>query len=413
MSETRTILIADKSSTVVAFLCQALSRTNWQILTTTSFQEGFELVSQHSVSLVIAGLRDVYGRAGDAFLDQIKTMHPAAIRVLLAEEGSDEEVVRGLSRKTFSEVIPVPWDSRELSEIVVRAFTAKADVGQTRGLEQLLAKMGSLPAQPLIYQKVQAELRKRDRASTGRIAELILLDPAMTVEILRIANSAVFGQRQRIDTVQRAMVVLGLELTAHLVLVFGVSEEMRPKSEAFSYEAFWTHSLAVGLAASHIQAKIGADRRQSERAMVGGLLHDVGKLAFAHSLPSGYAEVLANARKSDASLESAELDWMGVSHAELGCHLAEQWHLPPSVAAAIRWHHDPASSGRYASFVALIQVADATARQLDVGFSGNFEAPDVDAHKRNLSSTAARALEHAREELARFRDTGNYLLAWA
>ena len=413
MSETRTILLADKSSTVVASLCQTLSRTNWQILTTTSFQEGFELVSQHPVSLVIAGLRDVYGRAGDAFLEQIKAMHPAAIRVLLAEEGSDEQVIRGLSRGTFREVIPVPWDSRELSEILVRAFTAKADVGRTRGLEQLLAKMGPLPAQPLIYQKLQAELRKNDMASIGRLASLILLDPAITAQLLRIANSAVFGQRQRIDTVQRAMVVLGVQLTAYLVLVFGVAEEMRPRSEAFSYEAFWTHSLAVGLAASHIQAKIGADRRRSERAMVGGLLHDIGKLAFAHSLPSGYAEVLANARKNEASLESAELDWMGVSHAELGCHLAEQWHLPPAVAAAIRWHHDPASSGRYASFVALIQVADATARQLDVGFSGNCEAPDVDAYKENLPRPAARALGHARGELTKFRDTGNYLLAWA
>ena len=412
MNATRTILIAGENTAPMASLGRLLGRMKWEILTTTSFQQGFDLVQKQDVSLVIAGLRDAGGRKGIAFLELLKAQSPAAIRILLTENVDDPEVVRGLAEGLFHEVIPVPWDNQELREILLRAFQGRTAAEEKGGLQQLIDQMGSLPAQPGTYQKVRGELQKKGEASTDRVAKLILQDPAMTAEILRIANAAFFGQRQRVDTVQRAIVVLGLDLTAHLILFFSVYQTMQPKLPEFGYEAFWAHSLGVGLAASHLQARNARDSRFVERAMVGGLLHDLGKLVLACFLPERYAPVLAAAHEWKKSLVSVETEQLGVSHVELGGYLAEQWRLPPSVVAAIRWHHDPASSGQYQPFVELVQLADEMVRHLGVGFSGNFQEPDLEQYARRHPRIRANDVDRTYDELVNYQNTGELLLAW-
>lgn len=146
--------------------------------------------------------------------------------------------------------------------------------------------------------------------------------------------------------------------------------------------------------------------------MVGGLLHDLGKLVFAHFLPKPYARILASARERKASLVSVETERLGVSHGELGGHLAEQWNLPPSVVAAIRWHHDPVSSGQYRPFVTLIQLADEMVRHLGMGFSGNFQEPDLEQYARQHPMIRANDKDRAYDELVSYQNTGKFLLAW-
>ena len=166
------------------------------------------------------------------------------------------------------------------------------------------------------------------------------------------------------------------------------------------------------MAASCIQARSARDRRVVERAMVGGLLHDLGKLVFACLLPRAFPRVLAIAHESKASLASVETEQLGASHAELGGHLAEQWNLPPSIVAAIRWHHNPASSGPYRPFVTLVQLADEMVRDIGVGFSGNFQEPDLKPYARQNSSVRANDIDRAHDELVSYQSTGKFQLAW-
>ena len=412
MNATRTILIIDRDTALIAPLYRLFHQMKWKILTATHFPQGSELLQQHEVSLVIAGLQDVEGRKGTAFLEQVKDQYPGAIRLLLTDDVSEQEVVRGLAEGLFHEVIPVSWNSQELRDILLRAFQGRTATTEKGGLQPLLDQIGPLPVQPQIYQQVRRELQKRESASTDRIAKLISQDPAMTAEILRVANAAFFGQRQRVDTVNRAIVVLGLDLAAHLILFLSVYQAMPPQLPEFGYEAFWAHSLGVGLAASSIRARNARDSRVVERAMVGGLLHDLGKLAFACYLPDPYARVLATARTRKASLETVEIEQLGASHAELGGHLAEQWRLPPSIVASIRWHHDPASSGQYRPFVALVQLADEMVRHSELGFSGNFQEPNVEQYADQRPRVRTEDMDRAHDELVSYQETGKFLLTW-
>ena len=412
MNATRTILITDKNAALIASLRRLFHSMKWQILTTTHFPQGVDQIQQHTVNLVIAGLQDAEESNGIAFLEQVKARSPGAIRLLLADDVGDPKVIRGLAEGLFHEVIPIPWNGQELREILLRAFQGRTVAQEKGGLQPLLDKIGPLPVQPHIYQKVRRELQKREEASTDRIAELISQDPAMTAEILRVANAAVFGQRQRVDTANRAVVVLGLDLAAHLIFFFSVYQAIQPQLPEFSYEAFWAHSLGVGLAASCIQAQSARDSRVVERAMVGGLLHDLGKLVFACFLPRAYTRVLAIAREQKASLISVETEQLGVSHVELGSHLAEQWHLPPPVVAAIRWHHDPASGGQYRPLATLVQLADEMVRDLGVGFSGNFQEPDLEQYARQHPQIRASDMDRAHDELVSYQSTGKFLLTW-
>jgi len=225
---------------------------------------------------------------------------------------------------------------------------------------QLVTGIGTLPLLPDVVFRLQGILSD-DRASLGAVARLVEKDPSLTARLLQAANSAFFGVRSEIRTVEHALVVLGSHMVRNLLLVttlHGTLRRFRLPAQ-FSMVRFWEHSLVTAVLSKVLSTR--ASRFAPDEAFVGGLLHDVGKVALATLFPDERSAVLASSAFSDRELERG---LFGVNHVEVGAALATHWRLPTFVAEVIRYHHEPAAGPALAR---VVHAADLFAHYLFPG----------------------------------------------
>ncbi len=185
------------------------------------------------------------------------------------------------------------------------------------------------------------ELTQRTDASIPALTRLVQTDPAMAGRILRYANAAHGGSLRHIASLPHAIVFLGLFRVRQVALGFSLIDHYRSGNCAnFDYPAYWTASLAAGIAAQQVahQAQCPPDE-----SFTCGLLAGVGRLALATVFPYEYSELLAGA-PSELALRQAEVAGFGLHHAELSAELLEDWGLPEIFHRAVRYHEIPAEA---------------------------------------------------------------------
>ena len=224
---------------------------------------------------------------------------------------------------------------------------------------------------PNTYAEVRNALRKAQTSSTEPVAEVFVRDPPMAARIMQVANSAFFGQRRAVDTVSRAIFVLGLELVQNLVLAAGAFQNMCfPNIPHLNLEDLWQHSLATGIIARHIALAQRRPEDYQETAMLAGTMHDLGKLILAKYAAQPYGEILTATAAGGASLPDIEREELGVTHSSVGGYPAQWWHLPAKIVDAVRYHHEPAKAQTDEQLTHLIHLANALAHRLELGASG-------------------------------------------
>jgi putative nucleotidyltransferase with HDIG domain len=183
--------------------------------------------------------------------------------------------------------------------------------------------------------------------------------------VLQLANSAFFGYAREVCSAPEAVQLLGVSLIRALVLGVHLFSafDARP-ARAFSVDTIWRHSLRTALLARRIMELEGGDECLKEQAFTAGVLHDIGKLAFAAELPEPYLQTLKRARAQRCPLFQAELAAFGATHAELGACLLGLWGLPTPLVEAVAFHHQPATSADTAfSPLTAVHVADVLAQE--------------------------------------------------
>ena len=185
--------------------------------------------------------------------------------------------------------------------------------------------------------QIQVALRDGREA----IARVIGTDPVLTMRILRVANSAYFGLQMKIVSVQHAVVYIGLNTVKHLALATAAIGSLPDKnSSGFDSDRFLAHSMAVGVITRRMSKRLGGGGGDGDD-FVAGLLHDIGKVLFAHFEPEALAEALRLSSTEGLPVHEAERQLLGVDHAEMGAMLADHWGFPENLCRAIREHHEP------------------------------------------------------------------------
>ena len=235
-----------------------------------------------------------------------------------------------------------------------------------------MVKVASLP---VVFVKFNEALK--NPYTTNRDLEKILSeDSALAARVLRIANSAMYNFPARIDTVARAITVLGQQQLHDIVLACSVVQMFKDiPQEMVDMESFWLHSIACG-AAARILASF---RRQpnTERFFAAGLLHDIGRLICYLQLPRPSAEALALSRERGQVLYRSEREVMGFDHAKVGGLLLKAWRLPEALVSAVAHHHRPQAAGGYALEAGIVHVADIMCHALRYGTSGEVFVPPL------------------------------------
>jgi HD-like signal output (HDOD) protein len=183
-------------------------------------------------------------------------------------------------------------------------------------------------------------LQKED-GTLAEVARIISQDMGMCAKMLQLVNSAFFGLPCRVSNPAQAVSLLGLDNVKALVLSIGVFTQLDP-GLLCDMSSLWDHSFKTAMCAKAISTCQGADPRAADSAFTAGLLHDIGKLVLACSLPEKYQQVLMHLESRAGDSSSLELEIFGCTHGQIGAYLMGLWGLPDMIVESVGWHHIPA-----------------------------------------------------------------------
>jgi len=266
------------------------------------------------------------------------------------------------------------------------------------------AKLTNLPPAPGILMEIW-DVVGSENGSARKLAEILERDPALTAKLLRLANSAYFAVPRPISDVRSACVVLGFELVRSIAISVASFDALtRRVGRILDLQAFWSHSVAVGVCAKGLSTAAGLTPGSS--AFCAGILHDVGKLVLATQSLEAYARVVERVERSAGTITDVrgiEREELGLDHEEAGLEIGRLWRFPPEILSAVGHHHEPWAEAGDSRWGALLAAADWMARRL--GFESvpllRSEVPpllDARTHSRLLLS--ASALEETLLQLA-------------
>ena len=193
----------------------------------------------------------------------------------------------------------------------------------------------NLPTIPTVLAKI-LQLVDQESASGRELVDVIERDQALTGKMLRLANSAFFGQSRRVATIPRAVVLLGFSTVRNLALGVKVWDSLSTGIARPRIEELGDHALGVAVATKLISARLRAG--DPDEGFTAGLLHDVGRLVLAMKFREHYWDAI-EAAGEDVSPDAIETSAFGIDHAEVGSWLLEAWSLPATIVDAVRAHH--------------------------------------------------------------------------
>ena len=360
-------------------LGQAVSAPDGQILAAS----GTTLSEDHLRLLRAYGVRsaDIAGQDGDPADDAAKAYADTAERC------------RELLRRRFQVLDRQSAPGRTIFELAVSRAAARSlregldlgDAATSPALpclapeRQLFDAAATDPADlvsgevelatlPEVHVRLLDALGK-DETGPAELAAIIGRDPSLTARLLRLVNSPVYGLRGPVDSISRAVTMVGQkELSTLVTGLAAVSAFSDISPELCDMRMFWRHAAACGVYASLLARS--APGLAPDRGFVGGLLHDLGQLVILRKLPAAAGRALILSRVEGLPASEAETAVLGFDHAAVGRTLLAGWNFPPALVAMAGDHHHP--DGAPASReIALIHVADILAQAWDwPAFSG-------------------------------------------
>lgn len=200
---------------------------------------------------------------------------------------------------------------------------------------QYAQNVSDLFALPEGYLRVK-ELMDSDTASLDEVAEVILLDPVLTSKLLKLANSAIYSLPYQVESVSKALLVLGKTQVYNLVLSIGIASACsKVDTSAIDLERFWEQSINAALIAKYLAQCCGI--KPTDRFYVAGLLHNIGELAvLQNDAAQAYSCQAYNAEQRPWQLQQSKL---GFTYADCGAELLHLWHLPDSIVEPVALQH--------------------------------------------------------------------------
>jgi len=260
----------------------------------------------------------------------------------------------------------------------------------------------SLPPFPAVALQLLSLLDNPD-VPLKKIVDLLRMDPALSAELLRVANSALYGFVQRIDTVSHAVVILGSENVKRLALTVSLSKFAAGFLRYENLRPCWDHVIATAVLAEQLAVELHLSK---DRAYTAGLLHDIGRLAMLASYPAEYGNLLAAAQEPDFHQLGEERKLFDLDHCAIGHWLAQHWNLPADFCAAIAQHHQdgPVDGDMTPVVRASCRLAES------LGFSA-LQTPGVPSIPEALQGLTFRELERVASDIEGSRDIIRHTIA--
>ena len=239
-----------------------------------------------------------------------------------------------------------------------------------KDIEQRLRNCPRLPSLGSINSALR-ELLNADNRYAAQISDVIRRDPSLTARLLRLVNSVYYGFNSRINSIEEAVLYLGVRQIRQLATVTPIIEDFQriAGKTQFPWRLFWQHCISTAILTREI---LNSEKSTGDEAdYVAGLIHDVGKIAMASVFPAHFTLIQQRLAAEPTELLALEVEVLGIDHAELGGLYLEYHNLPDVLIESARCHHEPEKAVRHPEVVAAVQLADRLARFSKIGDSGN------------------------------------------
>jgi len=253
------------------------------------------------------------------------------------------------------------------------AVSADSD-GPKYDPKKIIQSKIKLPSLPTIFHQINEAIND-PKCSATHIANIISKDQSLSARLLQMVNSAFYNFPSKIDTISRAVAIIGTKQLSTLSLgtcALAVFKDV--PSDLIDMKSFWKHSVACGIIARILASY--KNNTLTEVFFVGGLLHDIGRLILFMSIPEISKEALLKAKETGCMLHQAENDLIGFDHSRMGGILLKEWKLPISLENIVRFHHIKTES-QIKLDTAVAHIADIMANALEIGNSGEHNVPPL------------------------------------
>lgn len=293
---------------------------------------------------------------------------------------------------------PKPNEDNEANHSANAPDKGQAEEAEEEGGNDIISRVKSiegLPSFPSTHAEI-LKLAKSDDASSDDIADKLQLDPGLLATIFKLVNSSAYGFNKQVKDLSLAVTLLGLEEIANLVLAAQVFEKLGSYEDGagLNLQEFWRHSVGTAFVAKAIAKKLNTEM---ESAFLAGMMHDLGKIILDRYFDDYYKAVFEVIVGEDLAIAKAEQEILGVTHAEVGGQLAEEWKFPKNYLNAIAFHHDVRNAPRYQRLVCIVHLADIICREFKYGNGGDDQIPEPDESALDRFSLGDRGMNILRE----------------
>jgi diguanylate cyclase (GGDEF)-like protein len=243
---------------------------------------------------------------------------------------------------------------------------------------RLLSSDITLPSPPAVAIRI-LEAVKKEKAPSDELARIISADPALAAKILKVANSSIYALPFRVDSIKKAITILGIDALKNVALSFVIATNMVGSSKGgFDFELFWKRSLTAAVGAECIS---GLLRKKDSDIFATALLQDIGILIMYMNNPEEYLSLLKEKHASNGLIFELEKSTFGFDHQEIGSYVLKNWGLPESIYLPIRYHHENGNvPEEFAAKVDIMNLAD----RLSAIYHGSKNYSDYQLIKKSL-----------------------------
>jgi HD-like signal output (HDOD) protein len=223
-------------------------------------------------------------------------------------------------------------------------------------------------------------------SGTAELAEIIRHEPALTANVLKLANSSYFGLPEKIDDARQAIIYLGMDQVIDLVLLVSCSEQLAGAHPGYGLASgqLWERAVTGAILADDL-AQWCAMKQHRGLLFTGALLREIGKVVLNQYVMSAADIIMDRVSTQGATFKEAEKQVLGVDHTQVGAMLVKKWHFPPSLICIIGGYLEPAQADGCVLEASVVYTADMICRHMGIG-------PGLDDASYQIDATILRTI---------------------
>lgn len=274
--------------------------------------------------------------------------------------------------------------------------------------QELITNLGDLPPLPQVAAQVLRIVADPD-STADELQKVISTDQALTSQILKIANSAMFGMMREVKTVTQAIMTLGFSTIKSVVIASSAKNLYNRGNSGLQERLMWEHALATAMAGRAYGKLLRFPR--TEEIFLAGLMHDIGKSVMGLKFPERYGAMIRTVYNEQGDSLDLELDTFGFDHTMVGEALLQSWNLARNIEHTVRWHHDPLETPQEdRSLCALVALGNQMALTLKIGIGRPESLASPTRQALEILDLTPEALEGCRETVLQTLELDKSLL---